>query len=202
MTPKDPLANIPSWMDPAQAIAAFGSYRDMASYNRIMRGGDDLPVFDPSADAAYGYIPEASIHTDYGDRGSGAIDFSSPGRTNAPVRQGNNAGGPVGNYAILRSSAGHYVYEAAPKSSAGETDNTQNQNQGQNQSYTYSSFSFTLDAQGNPSFTGPKDTEHSDGKWKIQEICAKLSDSDYTRFKKSINDARATRGLSKLYNDV
>lgn len=206
MAPNDPLSNIPQWLDPALAVATFGSYRDIASYNRLMRGGyDEIPVFDSSADSAYGMLPEASIHTDYGDRGSRLIDFSSPGYSSngESLMLGGCSSGSMGDYALGKCSTGHYVYEAPPKPADNSSESSESQNQGQNQSYTYSSFKFTLDDQGNPSFTGPTDTEHSDGKWKIQEIAAKLSDGDYTKFKKAINEERKNKGFEgDYYKDV
>lgn len=204
MTPKDPLSNAPAWMDPAVAIAAFGSYRDMASYNKIMRG--EPGVFDSSADFAYGYLPDGNIYTD-GNPGSRLIDHSYNGGRSFDTgsRIGASSSGRAygaGDYQIFNSSSGHYVFEAAPKaSSEAPADNSEGQNQ--NQSYTYSSFNFTFDSLGNPSFTGPTDTEHPDGKWKIQEIAAKLSDGDYTKFKKTINEERKKKGFEDdYYKDV
>lgn len=192
---------IPSWMDPAFAIAAFGSNRDIDRYTQVMRS--DVPLFAPEADAAYNRVPDPSILTG----NSGMLINSSYSGTNYNggfQLNMSNAGtlspGLTGSGGLFltNSSAGVYVKDIAPTDEK-ENDDNKDKDKNKDNSYAYNSFSFTLDTSGKPSFKGPEDDEHSDGKWKLEDINTKLSESDYNRLKQAVDDARKTEGLDPLY---
>ncbi len=206
---------IPSWMDPALAIATFGSSRDIDYYNHAMRG--DIPLFDPAADSAYNRVPDPSIITGNGGstinsstsglnyNGGMLINNSRPGTGyNGGYQISTSTAGTLSGkltgddgFFISNSNPGIYVPSNNPTDKKGNDDGDDNKNK--RVSYTYSNYSFTLDSSGKPTFKGPVDDDHSDGKWKLEEINSKLSENDYNRLKRAVDDARKTEGFSPLY---